>query len=33
MMTTVLDSMSLKLQKYNVIANLNLDAGECDDRG
>jgi two-component system phosphate regulon sensor histidine kinase PhoR len=26
MVTTVLDSMSLKLQKYNVIANLNLDA-------
>jgi len=26
MVTTVLDSMSLKLQKYNVKANLNLDA-------
>lgn len=26
MVTTVLDSMSLKLQKYNVVANLNLDA-------
>jgi two-component system phosphate regulon sensor histidine kinase PhoR len=26
MVTTVLDSMSLKLQKYQVIANLNLDA-------
>jgi two-component system phosphate regulon sensor histidine kinase PhoR len=26
MVTTVLDSMSLKLQKYNVIAKLNLDA-------
>lgn len=26
MVTTVLDSMSLKLQKHNVIANLNLDA-------
>ncbi|MDB5142762.1 MAG: histidine kinase [Mucilaginibacter sp.] len=26
MVTTVLDSMSLKLQKYNVIANLNLNA-------
>jgi two-component system phosphate regulon sensor histidine kinase PhoR len=26
MVTTVLDSMELKLQKYNVIANLNLDA-------
>jgi two-component system phosphate regulon sensor histidine kinase PhoR len=26
MVTTVLDSMSLKLQKYNVIANLKLDA-------
>jgi two-component system phosphate regulon sensor histidine kinase PhoR len=29
MVTTVLDSMSLKLQKYNVIANLNLDAGKA----
>jgi two-component system phosphate regulon sensor histidine kinase PhoR len=29
MVTTVLDSMSLKLQKYNVIANLHLDAGEA----
>ncbi len=26
MVSTVLDSMSLKLQKHNVIANLNLDA-------
>jgi len=26
MVTTVLDSMSLKLQKHNVIANLSLDA-------
>ncbi|MDB5135550.1 MAG: histidine kinase [Mucilaginibacter sp.] len=26
MVTTVIDSMALKLQKYNVIANLNLDA-------
>ena len=26
MVTTVLDSMSLKLQKYQVVANLHLDA-------